>query len=83
MRIALQKSPLLVLSEALESRDSHRGLQHRLASRDLANLGPNLGGGASEIPYFTVFLEGRPQNLGGEMSPPKFTISGRMGLQRP
>ena len=31
----------------------------------------NLGGRVSEIPCFTVVLEGRPWNLGGEISPPK------------
>ena len=31
----------------------------------------NLGGGVSEIPYFAVFFEVRPLNLGGDMSHPK------------
>ena len=33
MHIALQKSPLVALSKALESRDSHRGLQKHIASQ--------------------------------------------------
>ena len=45
------------------------------------NLGgaPNLGGGLSEIPCFTVFFEGRPLNLGCEMSLPKFRGYGLTG----
>ena len=40
---------------------------------------PNLGGGVSEIPYFTVLLECRPQDFRGEVSPPKFRGYGLTG----
>ena len=51
----------------------------------LPNLGVqihtlNLGGGVSETPRFKVFFEGRPQNLRGESSPPKFRGYGLTGL---
>ena len=40
----------------------------------------NLGGGVSEIPYFTVFFGGAPPKFRGESSPPKFRGYGLTGF---